>query len=166
MAETSAPATKPSCTAIVSQADSPLESDHSARSCGSTAAAENHVDMPSTIVAARNKRELRADGVRSTVMDLVDLRRAKDAHFGKAHDSPLTVTQRNHFDGLRYFDPDPAFRFEVTLEGPAGTVEEVEMSDGTTDHLQRAGTVDRKSTRLNSSHSQISYAVFCLKKKK
>src|SRR5256886_12678343 len=27
------------------------------------------------------------------------------------------------------------------------------------------GTQDRKSTRLNSSHSQISYAVFCLKKK-
>src|SRR5256886_2785425 len=26
--------------------------------------------------------------------------------------------------------------------------------------------VDRKSTRLNSSHSQISYAVFCLKKKR
>src|SRR2546430_9794980 len=30
----------------------------------------------------------------------------------------------------------------------------------------RDGTRDRKSTRLNSSHSQISYAVFCLKKKK
>src|SRR5205085_7402947 len=28
------------------------------------------------------------------------------------------------------------------------------------------GKRDRKSTRLNSSHSQISYAVFCLKKKK
>src|SRR2546430_6034982 len=28
------------------------------------------------------------------------------------------------------------------------------------------GQADRKSTRLNSSHSQISYAVFCLKKKK
>src|SRR2546430_7823175 len=28
-----------------------------------------------------------------------------------------------------------------------------------------AGRTDRKSTRLNSSHSQISYAVFCLKKK-
>src|SRR2546430_10254149 len=27
------------------------------------------------------------------------------------------------------------------------------------------GGLDRKSTRLNSSHSQISYAVFCLKKK-
>src|SRR2546430_4513235 len=32
-----------------------------------------------------------------------------------------------------------------------------------THHLARE---DRKSTRLNSSHSQISYAVFCLKKKK
>src|SRR2546430_2444386 len=34
-------------------------------------------------------------------------------------------------------------------------------------HLpQRQAATDRKSTRLNSSHSQISYAVFCLKKKK
>src|SRR2546428_8420450 len=37
-------------------------------------------------------------------------------------------------------------------------------------HLRRHqlaahGVVDRKSTRLNSSHDQISYAVFCLKKK-
>src|SRR2546430_13515042 len=32
-------------------------------------------------------------------------------------------------------------------------------------HLEVTGP-DRKSTRLNSSHSQISYAVFCLKKKK
>src|SRR2546430_13606449 len=32
-------------------------------------------------------------------------------------------------------------------------------------HLPGPGE-DRKSTRLNSSHSQISYAVFCLKKKK
>src|SRR5689334_23959800 len=30
---------------------------------------------------------------------------------------------------------------------------------------RRRGRVDRKSTRLNSSHSSISYAVFCLKKK-
>src|SRR2546427_7362535 len=35
--------------------------------------------------------------------------------------------------------------------------------DAIADSLQG---VDRKSTRLNSSHSQISYAVFCLKKKK
>src|SRR5688572_31198969 len=39
------------------------------------------------------------------------------------------------------------------------------------DEIERTGlkdpdALDRKSTRLNSSHSQISYAVFCLKKKK
>src|SRR2546430_12380677 len=35
-------------------------------------------------------------------------------------------------------------------------------------HNSKGGVLrsDRKSTRLNSSHSQISYAVFCLKKKK
>src|SRR5688572_32193270 len=32
--------------------------------------------------------------------------------------------------------------------------------------IARSASADRKSTRLNSSHSQISYAVFCLKKKK
>src|SRR3712207_7322462 len=32
--------------------------------------------------------------------------------------------------------------------------------------LEGAGDRDRKSTRLNSSHANISYAVFCLKKKK
>src|SRR2546428_7947844 len=45
-------------------------------------------------------------------------------------------------------------RFDVAL---AGFIEEI-----------RGGKkiADRKSTRLNSSHDQISYAVFCLKKKK
>src|SRR5690554_8044711 len=33
-------------------------------------------------------------------------------------------------------------------------------------HLRRSKHRDRKSTRLNSSHVRISYAVFCLKKKK
>src|SRR5712691_12324090 len=32
--------------------------------------------------------------------------------------------------------------------------------------FRQRGHIDRKSTRLNSSHSHISYAVFCLKKKK
>src|SRR3712207_7323927 len=32
--------------------------------------------------------------------------------------------------------------------------------------LRRLSSKDRKSTRLNSSHANISYAVFCLKKKK
>src|SRR2546422_7521228 len=33
-------------------------------------------------------------------------------------------------------------------------------------HRRDHGPIDRKSTRLNSSHGYISYAVFCLKKKK
>src|SRR2546430_5550929 len=37
---------------------------------------------------------------------------------------------------------------------------------GTPDGDFGSAARDRKSTRLNSSHSQISYAVFCLKKKK
>src|SRR2546428_3865305 len=36
---------------------------------------------------------------------------------------------------------------------------------GSVPPLHAAATRDRKSTRLNSSHDQISYAVFCLKKK-
>src|SRR2546429_781706 len=40
------------------------------------------------------------------------------------------------------------------------------VNDRLIDKLARARIVDRKSTRLNSSHGYISYAVFCLKKKK
>src|SRR2546427_2213618 len=41
----------------------------------------------------------------------------------------------------------------------------IEVREGT-GFIRRAEVLDRKSTRLNSNHSQISYAVFCLKKKK
>src|SRR5688572_31805077 len=40
------------------------------------------------------------------------------------------------------------------------------VSRPTTSSFCRIPAADRKSTRPNSSHSQISYAVFCLKKKK
>src|SRR2546427_8212257 len=49
----------------------------------------------------------------------------------------------------------------VALGAGAGT----SVSGAVSATLTVRGT-DRKSTRLNSSHSQISYAVFCLKKKK
>src|SRR3712207_8201154 len=39
------------------------------------------------------------------------------------------------------------------------------QSRGTVDHTPLYPREDRKSTRLNSSHANISYAVFCLKKK-
>src|SRR5256886_8908739 len=42
----------------------------------------------------------------------------------------------------------------------------ISTSSGESEHGPPWLSEDRKSTRLNSSHSQISYAVFCLKKKK
>src|SRR2546422_5359063 len=47
-------------------------------------------------------------------------------------------------------------------QGPARGDERVVRGGSFSDDLRR----DRKSTRLNSSHGYISYAVFCLKKKK
>src|SRR2546430_8837273 len=54
------------------------------------------------------------------------------------------------------------------IEGHA-TATSIAPGESTTppgSRINFTATVDRKSTRLNSSHSQISYAVFCLKKKK
>src|SRR3712207_8384580 len=48
--------------------------------------------------------------------------------------------------------------------GGGGGVSGYEADPGTDQGRRRAA--DRKSTRLNSSHANISYAVFCLKKKK
>src|SRR5256886_10163801 len=67
-----------------------------------------------------------------------------------------------------------ALRIEVPQQrGPAARraqVGEIDCRGGLADTAldigDRDDPQDRKSTRLNSSHSQISYAVFCLKKKK
>src|SRR5438874_7817745 len=45
-------------------------------------------------------------------------------------------------------------------------MEEVKPLERELARIQRKLELDRKSTRLNSSHVEISYAVFCLKKKK
>src|SRR5437762_5441456 len=55
------------------------------------------------------------------------------------------------------------FRSWVTVTGPPASI--CALNLGTTEPFE-ASTLDRKSTRLNSSHRCISYAVFCLKKKK
>src|SRR5699024_11721841 len=46
------------------------------------------------------------------------------------------------------------------------TVKSMGLGASIASELARLTTLDRKSTRLNSSHVSISYAVFCLKKKK
>src|SRR2546422_1846775 len=54
---------------------------------------------------------------------------------------------------------------EVIQMGAGRSVPGVGLSSGN-QRLTRWTLIDRKSTRLNSSHGYISYAVFCLKKKK
>src|SRR3712207_7232571 len=54
---------------------------------------------------------------------------------------------------------DPVRRFQVFVPALAGHVAGGRL-------CRMVGVRDRKSTRLNSSHANISYAVFCLKKKK
>src|SRR2546427_7345784 len=75
--------------------------------------------------------------------------RARDAAGNMATSGPVTVRVANGSVSTQT-------RFEET----AATLALV-VSD-----QAPAGARDRKSTRLNSSHSQNSYAVFCLKKKK
>src|SRR2546430_12637383 len=53
----------------------------------------------------------------------------------------------------------------ATIVGISGVQYEILMLASRTDALSVGEVADRKSTRLNSSHSQISYAVFCLEKK-
>src|SRR5438477_3761214 len=72
----------------------------------------------------------------------------------------------------RYSAHDDASPPGVRLEGGAGRVRDKAVAQSIQlrafeSHDRKAGgETDRKSTRLNSSHMSISYAVFCLKKKK
>src|SRR3712207_8270435 len=54
---------------------------------------------------------------------------------------------------------------EPVVHQVVGLVVVLHERDAQVLHLEWRGLLDRKSTRLNSSHANISYAVFCLKKK-
>src|SRR2546422_7324674 len=54
----------------------------------------------------------------------------------------------------------------VDREGIAGTLDAAAPGEDDLEDVAGGDFLDRKSTRLNSSHGYISYAVFCLKKKK
>src|SRR2546430_7083067 len=68
--------------------------------------------------------------------------------------------RRHHLDPVPQVPRPPIGGADVVLGGVA-VGERVDAGV-----LEKPTEQDRKSTRLNSSHSQISYAVFCLKKKK
>src|SRR2546430_10545100 len=79
---------------------------------------------------------------RSTLFPYTTLFRSMAAVCGEICQDPV-----DEFQGHDHLANDIGTRYAITHGG-----------------IARAE--DRKSTRLNSSHSQISYAVFCLKKKK
>src|SRR5688572_31606520 len=62
--------------------------------------------------------------------------------------------------------PDRMEPFGERRSGDRRLEADVRRARGSEHREIRSRRGDRKSTRLNSSHSQISYAVFCLKKKK
>src|SRR5258708_18081851 len=64
------------------------------------------------------------------------------------------------FRSLEVGPVEVGVRILVLVPGNDGYLEGTEVRD-----VVRNGSEDRKSTRLNSSHQIISYAVFCLKKK-
>src|SRR3712207_8586006 len=68
------------------------------------------------------------------------------------------IVEQDHRRIKRLVRPGLGFKSFVTANQTIAGYEAMAM--------MRKGQVDRKSTRLNSSHANISYAVFCLKKKK
>src|SRR2546427_9275575 len=83
---------------------------------------------------------------RSTLFPYTTLFRSDGTDAKLVFNSPLHV---KHFENLAKAAKDGSFVYKGRGNVP-----------------DAAFASDRKSTRLNSSHSQISYAVFCLKKKK
>src|SRR5438132_3000124 len=72
--------------------------------------------------------------------------------------APIFCAGYTVWSGFRIAEPKPHDRVAVVGIGGLGHL--------AIQYTKAAGFEDRKSTRLNSSHTVISYAVFCLKKKK
>src|SRR5688572_32634916 len=71
------------------------------------------------------------------------------------------VVERAHRDRV----VTRALHRDAQAAGAGEVHERLHVGGGLGEGHEGGALVDRKSTRLNSSHSQISYAVFCLKKK-
>src|SRR2546430_11080668 len=105
---------------------------------------------------------------RSTEQGTPHLRRTVDAGHTRSSSEPLRRVRKA--DALRARNDELAGQLRAAaLEGDEAHLRQL-LSEllhirGLTRAQRISLQLDRKSTRLNSSHSQISYAVFCLKKK-
>ena len=106
------------------------------------------------IAASRYARWLPEEGRRETWLETVA--RYVDFFHDKIDDDKLASELE---DSIRDLEVMPSMRCLMTA-GPA--LERDNVAGFNCSYLP----IDRKSTRLNSSHTVISYAVFCLKKKK
>src|SRR5262245_33855682 len=99
-----------------------------------------------------------------TLFHMTDLAQTPD----RTHDAlplgPHSLVWRYFGDNRMYLiGPRPAVLQNMLAELGQGVFDHSTFFADTAERLRR--TIDRKSTRLNSSHLGISYAVFCLKKK-
>ena len=88
-----------------------------------------------------------------TTAQLLAERRQKDDFFASHPQSPLTPEQRESFDGLRYYEPNPDLDLTVTVEPFAQRdIIHMQTTTGTTKAYERYGqftfTVDGQDVRL------------------
>src|SRR2546422_3456499 len=85
-----------------------------------------------------------------------------------SHPNIVPIHDASEADGMPYYEMEYLSGETVAtrlLHGPLPLEEARKLGRDLLDALGAAHEKDRKSTRLNSSHGYISYAVFCLKKK-
>src|SRR5690625_5817923 len=127
-------------------------------------------DLDPIELRARNEPELDPDtGLPFNQRRLLDCLREGAERFGWAERDPRP--RSHHQDGWLIGTgvasaTYPAFRQPGSKALIRSVASGYEVAIGAADLGTGTWTADRKSTRLNSSHVAISYAVFCLKKKK
>src|SRR2546422_6875336 len=79
---------------------------------------------------------------------------------------PYTTLFRSTFESSITSDIEVLSKIEAVSDPLTGFITKVKKKTNEKYFHCIKSSIDRKSTRLNSSHGYISYAVFCLKKKK
>src|SRR5690554_2425972 len=117
-----------------------------------------------TLVIADQQRALAIAGVMGGADSGVEVGKTTDIFLESAFFEPVAIAGKARSYGLH---TDASHRFErgVDWQLPAQAIERATELLLSIVGGSAGPTVDRKSTRLNSSHVRISYAVFCLKKK-
>src|SRR5689334_15522218 len=102
-------------------------------------------------------------GVQGVLVETVDGKIVSSQNENEQFNPASTMKLATAFMALRTLGPDHRFATAVWTDG------QLDKTTGSLSgnlYISGRDPSDRKSTRLNSSHSSISYAVFCLKKKR